>query len=341
MALNHGGRLRAASARYGIALDDWLDLSTGIAPWSYPVPQVPGRVWARLPEADDGLIAAAADYYQAPEDEIVALPGSQFAIQALPKAVHTTRGPARIGVPAVGYTEHAQAWATAGHELVRYQDLAELEDIAATLNHALVIQPNNPTAEQADSETLAGLAGELARRDGLLLVDAAFADCNPGLDTSAWPANVLVLRSVGKFFGLAGVRLGFLIGRAPEVACLQAQLRPWGVSHPARWIGCHALADRDWQAAQQARIAAGAHALTTRLETVFSRQAVVSAGLFTSVLFDDDEQAGRIHAALAEQAIWTRLGDNGRWLRFGLPGNGAAQTRLGAALDAVAERGLC
>jgi cobalamin biosynthetic protein CobC len=60
--LEHGGRLREAARRYGIPLDAWLDLSTGINPGPWPVPAIPVSAWARLPEDDDGLIDAARAY---------------------------------------------------------------------------------------------------------------------------------------------------------------------------------------------------------------------------------------------------------------------------------------
>lgn len=341
MALIHGGRLTEASRRYGIAVNDWLDLSTGIAPWSYPVPAVPWHVWARLPEADDGLIKAAAEYYRAPAADITALPGSQFAIRELPWAVAAPSGPARVGVPAVGYAEHARAWAAAGHAVVAYDDLAQLLALVDTLDHAVVISPNNPTGEQAAIDTLIVLADKLAPRGGLLLVDAAFADCHGELAMDGLPANTIVLRSLGKFFGLAGLRLGFMMGRGPAVAAVGAQLQPWGVSHPARWIGRQALLDHDWQIAQQRRIADGAHSLTTLLDAYFSRQRIVTAGLFVTVFFDKTEHAADVHEALAEQAVLTRLGDNRHWLRFGLPGDAPAAARLVAALEVVGERGLC
>jgi cobalamin biosynthetic protein CobC len=101
------------------------------------------------------------------------------------------------------------------------------------------------------------------------------------------------------------------------------------------------LLDRDWQAEQQRRIADGAHSLTTLLDAYFSRQRIVTMGLFVTVFFDDAEQATAVHEALAEQAVLTRLGDNRRWLRFGLPGDAPAATRLVTALDVVVEQGLC
>lgn len=332
MVLTHGGQLGEASRRYDIPAGDWLDLSTGIAPWPYPVPEVPARVWARLPEADDGLIEAAAAYYRAPVAAVTALPGSQFAIRELPRAIASLTGRARVGVPAVGYAEHARAWQAAGHEIVFYADLAALRRQVSALDHAVVISPNNPTGEAADTATLNMLAHELGQRDGLLVLDAAFADCDGGLDISVLPDNVVVLRSVGKFFGLAGLRLGFMIGTGDAVATIRDQLAPWGVSHPARWIGRRALVDDDWQAAQRQRIAESVHCLAALLSARFAPADIVSAGLFASVFFDRAGHASAVHEALAAQAVLTRLGDNGRWLRFGLPADASARARLAAAL---------
>ena len=224
-----------------------------------------------------------------------------------------------------------------GFRVVFYDTLAALIDRAPQLDHAVVLAPNNPLGEMPDTEQLRALAATLG--PGRLIVDAAFMDCVDA--PPALPASAIVLRSVGKFFGLAGLRLGFMIGRGPAATALHEQLQPWGVSHPARWIGRHALVDRAWQAGQQRRIIDSSRSLVELLDRHFSYQVVASAGLFASVFFDDDERAGRVHTALAEQAIWTRLGDDGLWLRFGLPGGGPAAARLDAALNTIAIRGLC
>lgn len=321
----HGGRLQAASRRYGIPVADWLDLSTGIAPWSWPVPAMPERVWARLPEAEDDLLPAAADYYGVSVDGLTAVPGSQFAIRALP--AHLPAG--TVAVPRTGYTEHALAWRAAGHALRFYDDIDDLRVQASNADHAVVIQPNNPTGERLDATALAALRDTLG--DGWLLVDEAFMDTQARDSLApALPDNTLVLRSLGKFFGLAGLRLGFVIGRGAPIEALRAWVAPWGVSHPARWIGARALADRAWQAAQRTRIQAGEKMLCARLRQTFPDARLASAGLFASLFFDDARRAPAAHAALAARGVLTRLGDDDRWLRFGLPG--AAGDRLTRAL---------
>lgn len=327
--MTHGGQLEQASRRYGIARAHWLDVSTGIAPWSWPVPVLPETAWSRLPEADDGLLAAAAAYYGCAPALLTAVPGSQFAIRQLPQAV----APGAVLVPAVGYTEHARCWREAGHRLVWYRDLDELLWRAGEAEHAVVINPDNPTARVCDVDRLCDLRRAM-QPHGLLVVDEAFMDTQAHSIVPHLPLDgVLALRSVGKFFGLAGLRLGFVAGQAPALERVRRQVQPWGVSHPARWVGGRCLADAAWQAHQRHRIAAAEADLTALLRARFVSARVVSAGLFATLLFDDDTTAPARHAALARQGVLTRLGDNRRWLRFGLPA--AGRQRLARALAAL------
>ncbi|RJS92516.1 aminotransferase class I/II-fold pyridoxal phosphate-dependent enzyme [Salinisphaera sp. Q1T1-3] len=325
----HGGCLSAAARRWGLAPAAWLDLSTGIAPWSWPVPEVPGEVWARLPEPDDGLEAAAAACYDVPRSDLLAVPGSQYAIRALPRQVP----PGCVAVPRTGYTEHAAAWAAAGHRVCHYDDTAALAGMVSGLDHAVVIAPNNPTGEWPPADRLAVIAEALGPQR--LIVDAAFAGCRNV--RPSFPETAIVLRSVGKFFGLAGLRLGFVSAAAATLSPLAADIRPWGVSHPARWIGVRALADGQWQSMQRHRIARAEDALVSRLRATFGSAAgIVSGGLFVSVFFDAPGPAAAWHEALARRAILTRLGDDGHWLRFGLAPDDQA-SRLATALAAAAD----
>lgn len=323
----HGGQLGQASRHYGIPVADWLDVSTGISPWVWPVPALPESVWSRLPEADDGLLETAADYYGCAPELLTAVPGSQFAIRQLPQAVP----PGSVLVPAVGYTEHARCWREAGHRLVWYRDLDELVRLVGQADHAVVINPDNPTARVCSADWLLALRREMAP-GGLLIVDEAFMDVDAESVLPRLPVpGILALRSLGKFFGLAGLRLGFLAGDAPALATVQQQVQPWGVSHPARWVGHRALADGVWQAEQRARIASGSAQLTALLQRVFGATRVHSAGLFSTVFFDDETSAPTVHDKLGRQGVLVRLGDNRRWLRFGLPA--AGEPRLAQALD--------
>jgi len=259
MSLVHGGDLLAAQRKFGIPRGEWLDLSTGISPWSWPVPPVPESVWQSLPYSDNALERVAARYYGVPEHSfsggsVLAIPGSQFAISVLPGLV--ARG--KVAMPTLGYAEHRHAWRTAGHTLVDYEDVQSLEALVVQgeVDHAVVINPNNPTGVVLGVDTLAALREKLSSRGGLLLVDEAFVDAMS--QHSCAPLCVedglVVLRSVGKFFGLAGLRLGFFLCAGPLMHQVQELMGPWLVSHAARWIGERALQDVSWQKMQRARL---------------------------------------------------------------------------------------
>ena len=324
--LHHGGRLRAAAARYGIALDQWLDLSTGINPHGWPVPEIPHASWARLPEDDDGLEQAAQHYYGA--EHLLPVAGSQAAIQALPRL----RPRSRVAVLDPGYAEHAYAWRNAGHEVAAV--MAErLDEVVQGSDVLLLIHPNNPTGARFPVEQLLDWHARLAARGGWLLVDEAFMDVTPEYSLCRHSARpgLIVLRSLGKFFGLAGARVGFVCAHPALLAPLQGMLGPWGVSTPARRVATAALADRAWQDAARQRLGtAGA-----RLRALLAHHGLHPDGgcaLFQWVRTPDAQD---LHEALARQGILTRLFIESSSLRFGLPGNEADWTRLEAALSGL------
>ena len=325
--LEHGGRLLRAAQRYGIAPADWLDLSTGINPESWPVPAIPARAWHRLPEDDDGLEAVARDYYGAPE--LLAVAGSQAAIQALP----CLRAPARVGVLAPGYAEHAHAWRQAGHT-VELRASADLFEQAERYEVVVLIHPNNPGGERYERTALLELHAQLAARGGWLLIDEAFMDATPERSVCADSdrTGLIVLRSVGKFFGLAGARAGFVCAAPALLAALRERLGPWALSGPTRYALQLALADRDWQARMRAQLLAHGERLGALLR---ARGFAPDAGCayFQWRRCDD---AAVLHEALARHGILTRLFDTPSSLRFGLPGDDAAYARLDTALSEVA-----
>ena len=202
--LDHGGRLRRASKRYGIALERWLDLSTGINPRSWAAEPPPIESWRRLPEDEDGLAEAAREYYGAP----AALPtaGSQAAILCLPRL----RTPCRVGVLTPGYAEHAARWGEAGHEVV---PVTPAECPLDGLDVLVLINPNNPTGHRFTRAQLLDWHRRLAARGGWLVIDETFADTDPGdsLACETHREGLVVLKSLGKFFGLAGARVGFVL----------------------------------------------------------------------------------------------------------------------------------
>ncbi|MDR2112349.1 MAG: aminotransferase class I/II-fold pyridoxal phosphate-dependent enzyme, partial [Candidatus Accumulibacter sp.] len=253
--LEHGGRLRRAARNHGIPLADWLDLSTGINPEMYPVAAVDPQVWQRLPEDDDGLDAAAAAYYG--NDRLLALPGSQAAIQSLPFLFK----PMTVACVSPLYEEHPQAWERAGHRLRRLPSLQRALSVMTPV--VLLCNPNNPTAERVPREVLLDTAEQLRRRGGWLIVDEAFGDAEPENTLAALAgreaaANLIVLRSLGKFFGLAGARVGFILAAADKLDRLREMIGPWSIAHPSRIVARRALEDAPWQIAARKKLAAAA-----------------------------------------------------------------------------------
>lgn len=324
--LEHGGKLRAAASRYGIPVGDWLDLSTGINPTGYAPPAIPPDAWQRLPEDEDGLIEAATRYYGTAD--LLPIAGSQAAIQCLPQL----RKPCRVGVLSPGYAEHAHAWKQAGHEV----DPLPAERIDAhvnTLDVLVLMNPNNPTGATFAPEQLHDWHNRLAERGGWLIVDEAFADATPTLSVirDRMPPGLTVLRSLGKFFGLAGARVGFVAAHAAILEVLRERLGPWTLTGPSRIVAQAALSDAAWQQATRARlIQEGA-----RLAQMLEANGLVSSGgcaLFQWVQCDD---ASALHEKLAQRGILTRLFAKPASLRFGLPRDGAGWQRLAAVLNEV------
>jgi cobalamin biosynthetic protein CobC len=318
----HGGNLRAATRQYGRV--DWLDLSAGLNPHWYPVPDLPGNAWHRLPEADSELAAAACRYYGAPR--MLAVAGTQAAIQALPRL----RAPSRIAVSAPSYAEHAHHWSRHGHSarLVAY------EELGAAVEHSdvvVVCNPNNPTGATVPREALLRWVDTLAARGGWLVVDEAFADTDNAHSVAdqADRPGLIVLRSVGKFFGLAGVRLGFVAAHAELLDALDDELGPWQVSGPAQLIGKAALLDDTWHR-QMRRTLDGAG---RRLDELLAAHGIASRG--TSLFRWWPEPAPEaFHEHMARRGIWVRLFRDGpRGIRLGLPPDETAWTRLAGALE--------
>ncbi|MDD3329345.1 MAG: threonine-phosphate decarboxylase CobD [Zoogloea sp.] len=323
--LEHGGRLRQAARRYGIPLPDWVDLSTGINPLPYPVPPLAPEVWQRLPESDDGLEEAAAAFYGSPL--LLPVAGSQAAIQALPACFP----PGRVVTLAPTYAEHPHAWRA--HKL-QALPADQIDAAVAEADTLLLVQPNNPDATCFGRARLLAWHARLAARGGRLIVDEAFIDGDPtdSLVPLAGTPGLVVLRSVGKFFGLAGARVGFVFGEAALLETLADRLGPWAVSGPAREVTAAALADRPWQEAARLTLADATGRLAALLET-----AGLTGGGGTALFqWRPTPAAVALHGRLAEQGILTRLFEATSLapagLRFGLPGSEAEWRRLEAAL---------
>ncbi|WP_240919908.1 threonine-phosphate decarboxylase CobD [Paraglaciecola sp. 20A4] len=324
--LVHGGQLTEIALRYNIPLEKWLDLSTGIAPTSYPVGLIPAMCWQRLPQHSDALLKAAQDYYQTPN--LLATAGSQSIIQALPQlCISQCFADARVWLPAVGYQEHRKAWQNAHYQTLDYQDTPDIRLIKQG-DIVLVINPNNPSGKLHTRQQLTELLLTISAKKGLLIIDEAFMDATPehtmtpllacNRDSSDNNINqdaLIILRSVGKFFGLAGIRLGFVVAHDYWLKPIADVLGPWSVSGPAQYVGRQALTDRCWQQEQTTVLNRLSSALEGVLVQVFTRP-IHGTTLFKTVI---TAQAPAIFEALCKQGIYIRLCDEKNALRFGIP----------------------
>ncbi|MDY7531696.1 threonine-phosphate decarboxylase CobD [Pseudomonas sp. Bout1] len=326
--LEHGGRLRKAAMQYGIPEAEWLDLSSGLAPWPFPIPQIPQRAWARLPETDDGLEQAACEYYGA--TQVLPVAGSQAAIQLLPRL----RRAGKVGVLSPCYAEHAEAWRRAGY-IVREVQEQEVDFFLDSLDVLVVVNPNNPTGLSLSPQRLLDWHARLAQRGGWLVVDEAFMDITPQLSlaSQANQVGLIVLRSFGKFFGLAGVRLGFVLAERKLLKLLAEQVGPWAVSGPTRVLGQICLGDTAGHAQQRLRCEAASQRLFDLLECHGLRPQGGCA-LFQWMITDRAEQ---LHEFMAQRGILLRLFVDNSSLRFGLPDTEADWLRLEQALCAYKE----
>lgn len=297
IARDHGGGIDAARAQHGGARADWIDLSTGINPDPYPLPDLPAQDWTALPDsgARTGLIDAARRFWSVPDDAaILPVPGASAAIAQIPRLAP----PSRVHIPGPTYNEHAAAFAR--H---RWHVTADGPARAQVLVH-----PNNPT----------GAFHPAPPPHGLTVIDESFCDTAPEQShIGLCPRfDLLLLKSFGKFWGLAGLRLGFVIGAPKPLARLEEMLGPWAVSGPALRIGTQALSDPDWAEATRLRLTRDA----ARLDRLMQGAGAAPAGGTPLFRLYETESAAALQTRLARHHIWTRTFPySARWIRLGLP----------------------
>jgi cobalamin biosynthetic protein CobC len=327
--LAHGGDLDAARKLFPGAPEPFLDLSTGINPHAYPYPiqDLAPEDFAHLPSPAElkRLMDCAASAYGAPsEGNVVPGPGGQILMTLAARLM----SPGRAAVIGPTYAEHARAASLAGHAVMTVHETAPLGDA----NLAIVVNPNNPDGRVFAKKDLLRVAERQRAQGGLLIVDEAFMDAghsNESLSPHVEDANVIVLRSFGKFFGLAGLRLSFALAPRSLADRLRASLGPWPVSGPAVAIGTRALSDQHWIAQTRAYLAAAARRLTTTFENA-GLESVGGTDLFHLIRTPDAQQ---VFERLGRAGIFVRRFDEQpQWLRFGLPGAEEDWQRLESAL---------
>lgn len=296
---DHGGGLDAAAAQYGGQRADWLDLSTGINPVPYPLPEIAPNAWTALPDegALSQLESAARTFWNVPADAaLMAVPGASAAIVHIPHLAPA----GRVQIPGPTYNEHAASFAQAGWQVV---------DSGASVDASVHVHPNNPDGRLWQSSDLTGT---------LRVIDESFCDVTPNqtLMNEALIPGTLILKSFGKFWGLAGVRLGFVIGDPALVDRLRAMLGPWSVAGPALTIGADALRAQQWANDTRSRL----HQDALRLDGIVAPKGATLVGGTDLFRLYDVGNAAEWQATLAQHHIWSRIFPyNPSWLRLGLP----------------------
>ena len=355
--LEHGGKLRDAAKRYNIPLKNWADLSTGINPNGWRPETISSDSWGRLPEAEDGLLEAARQYYNC--ESLLPVAGSQAAIQLLPslferkefkkkefgsKEFEAKEAKKNVGILNLSYAEHAHAWEKFGHHVISLTP-DTIEQNLNELDILLIVNPNNPTGILFPPEKLTAWHNILKNKNGWLIVDEAFMDCTP--EYSILPEsqlhnpnklnNLIVLRSIGKFFGLAGIRVGFVAAPQNILNKLNELLGPWTISGPARECATQALNDYQWQQTNQTYLASASQ----RLIALLSENHLTPDGSTRLFSWVKTENAKDLHESLARHGILTRLftstSPQTDSLRFGLPANEKQWLQLGKALNSLSD----
>lgn len=318
----HGGNPQVVPA--DSAWGPVLDLATGINPWPWPVPASSLGSLGKLPYFDDGLQQAAADYYQVSPSQLLATSGSQAPIQLLPQLV----APGVVVLPGPAYEEHAYRWQGAGHHCLFFDhdQVAQVDDLISRgeVDHLVLVSPNNPTGFRYSNRDILRWRQRLPA-EGMLLVDQAYADVldDNGDCAALINAGVTLLRSTGKFFGLPGLRLGFVLGAPGLLARLEEVQGPWAVNSLAQAAGSLMLADQQWQAEMRTRLRRAAQRQGERISQVFGDAAsTVVTPLFISQTFS-------LGVALALQQRCYSVGLSVRVYRWGEQG----VVRWGLAAD--------
>ena len=299
MSRDHGGGVDAAAARWGGTRSDWLDLSTGINPQPYRIGEIPTEAWTALPDraAEERLVAAARSFWGVPEEAMVLpVPGASAAIARMPLIAP----PGPVAIPQPTYNEHAAAFRAAGREVVE-----------ADAPTRVYVNPNNPDGRYSAAEGH-GAPGTLT------VLDESFCDVAPDrslIEATAEPGTV-ILKSFGKFWGLAGLRLGFAIGHPATLAPLRDAIGPWAVSGPALEIGARALSDVAWAQATREHLRRGAAAL----DLLMAQAGGAFFGGTALFRLYDLGDAGAFQERLAEHRILVRTFPYSEgWVRLGLP----------------------
>jgi cobalamin biosynthetic protein CobC len=329
----HGGNLARARSLFPQAPAPWIDLSTGINPISYPHSPIPAEAFSRLPEPALAEILrerAARAYGARSAAHVAAAPGTQILLPLVSELAKKSAKPKAV-ILSPTYAEHARAARLNGFDVIETDDFATL----STADLAIVVNPNNPTGRVISKSDLLALATALKEKGGMLIVDEAFGDAGDGYESLCGDVDqdgIVVLRSFGKFYGMAGLRLGFAVATPQTAGLLESRLGPWAISGPALHIATEALSDKHWQVDMRLHLRQKSERLD---EVLYAAGLTVSGGtnLFRLVRH---ENAANIFSHLGEHGILVRAFEERQQdLRFGLPGRQEEWQRLRDALKGM------
>ncbi|MBR9900636.1 MAG: threonine-phosphate decarboxylase [Rhodospirillales bacterium] len=345
--INHGGAIDTAAKRYNIPAKNWLDLSTGINPVSCPPGNVDLAHWQRLPLSAelDALKQAAKAYYRTPTTKhIVCAPGTQALIQTIPfwlKDQMVSAAETRVHVMGPTYGEHERCWLRAGYQIDchqtrpqdRYETAKAILGTAKAGTVVILVNPNNPDGAMFASADIVALGSLADARGCWLVVDEAFMDCTPDqsvcADIDQLPTTI-VLRSFGKFFGLAGARLGCAVMNSDLASDLESRIGPWAIPGPTIVVGTNAFLDTHWQKETRTRLASDALRLD---QMVTGNSKLVLSGGTDLFRYYDGAACSALADHLAQRGILVRLFDHDvNKVRFGLPGTPSDWKRLEDAM---------
>ena len=332
----HGGRLQMAITNSRdishASASEWLDLSTGINPHPWPVPDLPSSCWQRLPENAEQLKQSARHYYggalhSSDHTELLAMPGSQWFIQTFPRLVaevcSTKDSPLSVLIPDIGFSEHGYWWRNHAQQIEQYHEAAVTELLEADIQAdvLVLINPNNPSSQQVPAQRIRDAATRNANT--VFIIDEAFMDSRPEnslLNTGApLPDNLILLRSMGKFFGLAGLRVGFCIADSSICRLLEKELGPWPMATASEQLAIQALNDTHWQAQARQQLQRLSALQFDMLKKEFkSGPRLYRNDFFITLDFHSPEAADRFHQALLQQAVLSRRIENSALVRLGL-----------------------
>jgi cobalamin biosynthetic protein CobC len=327
--IQHGGNLSRARPLFPHAPEPWVDLSTGISPHSYPHSPLPDNAFTRLPDvasAERLKALAAAAYGASSPAHVAAGPGTQILLPMVADLI-ARKGQAAVLSPT--YAEHARAARLAGFEVRETAELDRLTEV----DLAVIVNPNNPTGRIVPRADLLALAAVMRAKGGLLVVDEAFMDVSEASSvTDAVDAGgLVVLRSFGKFYGMAGLRLGFVMSHPETITRIENRLGPWAVSGPALHVANEALGDTEWQRGMRLRLKEDA----ARLDALLGAAGIPVVGGTSLFRFIRDPRAQVIFRHLGEQGILVRrFEERPDDLRIGLPGD-SDWPRLEEALRSI------